>query len=62
MKNLQENFIGLCCISIQSPMAATSRAPGFSGEPHGGNELTAEERDRHGQKMCEELHEKNVCY
>lgn len=62
MTNLQENFMGLCCISIQSPMAATSRIPGFWGESHGGNELTAEERAWHGQKICEELHEKNVCY
>ncbi len=54
--------MGLCCISIQSPMAATSRIPGFWGESHGGNELTAEETDRQRQKICEELHEKNVCY
>ena len=62
MKNQQESFMGLCCISIQSPAATTSRVPGFWGESHGGNELTAEETDRQRREICEELHEKNVCY
>jgi hypothetical protein len=62
IKILEENSMDLCCMANQNPLLPTlsnmGLAPGLHWEKH----LTAEEQEKHKNRMCEEMHDKNVCY
>jgi hypothetical protein len=60
--NLEENSMDLCCMASQNPLLPTlsnlGLAPGLHWEKH----LSVEEQEKHKNRMCEEMHDKNVCY
>jgi hypothetical protein len=62
IKTLEENSMDLCCRANQNPLLPTLSNLGLAPGPHWEKHLTVEEREKHKNRMCEEMHDNNVCY